>query len=149
MINTSKISNPIAQRLIQTAIFVLFTYIGGKTNMAIVNFGPKIIPYPNNIDPANFEMLKATIPQFQPKHFLSPFLAHALGTFVSALGISLFIGDKKSRTFFAYLAALLFFIGGSMAVNMLPAPMWFNITDLALAYFPMAYIALKINQKED
>jgi hypothetical protein len=34
-----------------------------------------------------------------------------------------------------------------MAVSMLPAPLWFNITDLAFAYIPMAMLGHWISTK--
>jgi hypothetical protein len=30
----------------------------------------------------------------------------------------------------------------------LPAPMWFNITDLVLAYIPMAFLAAKLSSPQ-
>ena len=38
-------------------------------------------------------------------------------------------------------------VGGAMAVSMLPAPLWFNITDLAFAYIPMALLGHWISTK--
>lgn len=139
-------NNKIIQRLFQILILAIAIIIGGQVNMAIIKFGPKLIPYPNNIDPANFELLKQTIPSFEPKHFLSPFLAHALGTLVAVLIVAFGIKEINARKYYAYFAAAMFFVGGAMAVKMLPAPMWFNITDLSLAYFPMAYLVLKLKK---
>jgi hypothetical protein len=42
---------------------------------------------------------------------------------------------------------VVFFVGGAMAVSMLPAPLWFNITDLAFAYIPMALLGHWISTK--
>lgn len=39
------------------------------------------------------------------------------------------------------------FIGGLTNVLMLPSPLWFTLTDLLLAYFPMAYIGLRLSGK--
>ena len=44
----------------------------------------------------------------------------------------------------AMVIGVLFLIGGIYAVSMIPAPMWFNVTDLVGAYLPMAFIAGKI-----
>ena len=35
------------------------------------------------------------------------------------------------------------FIGGIMAVYMINAPLWFDILDLSVAYFPMAWLSTK------
>jgi hypothetical protein len=39
---------------------------------------------------------------------------------------------------------VLFLIGGTAAVMMLPAPMWFSALDLIVAYIPMAWLGGKI-----
>jgi hypothetical protein len=38
----------------------------------------------------------------------------------------------------------LFLLGGIMMVYMLPGPVWFAITDLAVAYVPMAWLGGKL-----
>jgi hypothetical protein len=37
--------------------------------------------------------------------------------------------------------------GGIMAATMIPAPLWFILVDLILAYIPMAYLAGKLVTK--
>jgi hypothetical protein len=71
-----------------------------------------------------------------------PFLAHALGTFVGA-----FIAAKiaaTSKMIIAIAIGIVFMIGGIMMVMMLPSPLWFDATDLVLAYIPMAYLGAKL-----
>lgn len=34
-----------------------------------------------------------------------------------------------------------------MAVQMIPAPLWFDVLDLALAYLPMAWLGYQLQQK--
>jgi peptidoglycan/LPS O-acetylase OafA/YrhL len=78
---------------------------------------------------------------FQPKHFIFPFLAHALGTLAGAfLAAKLAANNKKQ---FALGIGVFSLLGGIAAVYMLPAPMWFNMVDLIGAYIPMAYLAGK------
>ena len=43
-----------------------------------------IIPPPAGVDVTDTESLRQSIHLFQPKHFIFPFLAHALGTLVGA-----------------------------------------------------------------
>jgi len=50
---------------------------------------------------------------------------------------------KESAKKFVYLIGFLFFIGGVMAVNMINAPLWFDVLDLSLAYLPMAWLSLQ------
>jgi hypothetical protein len=46
------------------------------------------------------------------------------------------------------LIASLFFVGGIYMVMLLPSPLWFNLTDLILAYFPMAYLGYYLLKKK-
>jgi hypothetical protein len=71
-----------------------------------------------------------------------PWLAHALGTFVGAILAALIAVGNKMRA--AMIVSVLFLIGGIINVYMLPAPMWFNATDLLLAYLPMGYLGGKL-----
>jgi hypothetical protein len=38
-------------------------------------------------------------------------------------------------------------MGGVYMVNILPSPMWFNVLDLGLAYFPMAFLGYRLGRK--
>lgn len=113
--------------------------VGAVINMAIISVSGMIIPPPEGVDVTDLESLKSTIHLFEPRHFIFPFLAHALGTFTGAL-ITAFI-VKKHKVRLALGVGLFFFLGGLTNVFMLPAPTWFVILDLGLAYFPMALIA--------
>jgi hypothetical protein len=78
---------------------------------------------------------------FEPKHFIFPFLAHAVGTFIGAY-VAGRIASRKML--FAMLIGIIFLIGGIVNVLILPSPAWFSAVDLLLAYLPMAYLAGKI-----
>ncbi|MDR9397725.1 hypothetical protein [Salibacter sp.] len=52
--------------------------IGSFVNMGIIMISGSIIPPPEGVDPSNMESLKNGMDQFEAKHFLFPFLAHAL-----------------------------------------------------------------------
>ena len=124
---------------------VLGLIVGGNVNMALINISTDIIPAPAGADVKTMEGLQKSIHLFEPKHFLMPFLAHALGTLVAALLASLIAKSHRKRV--ALTTGVVFFVGGAMAVSMLPAPLWFNITDLALAYIPMALLGHWISTK--
>jgi len=79
---------------------------------------------------------------FEPKHFLFPFLAHAIGTLIGAFAASKFAATKQRSM--ALIVGILFLIGGTINVFLLSAPMWFNATDLIVAYIPMAIIGWKL-----
>lgn len=99
---------------------VLGLIVGGNVNMALINISTDIIPGPAGADVKTMEGLQKSIHLFEPKHFLMPFLAHALGTLLAALLASL-IG-KSHRKRIALTTGVVFFVGGAMAVSMLPAP---------------------------
>ena len=112
---------------------------GSAVNMGIIMISGSIIPPPEGADNTTMEGLKASMHLFQPKHFLFPFLAHALGTFVGALLTALIAANRKML--FAFVIGIFFLAGGIANVLMLPSPLWFTIVDLAGAYLPMAFLA--------
>ena len=120
-------------------------FIGSIVNMALIMSSGKIIPLPEGVDTTTEEGLKAAMPLLEPKHFIIPFLAHALGTLAGAIIAAKLAATNKARC--AYVVGVLFLIGGIANVFMLGAPMWFNILDLVAAYLPMAFIAKKIAVK--
>jgi hypothetical protein len=117
---------------------VIGCLIGGQLNMWIINHSTDFIPAPEGADVKTVEGLNKSIHLFEPKHFLMPFLAHALGTLVAAFLAGLIANHSRKRL--AMFPGVLFFIGGAFAVSMIPAPMWFNVTDLVCAYIPMAWL---------
>ncbi len=121
---------------------VLGLVIGGSVNMALVSFGPLLIPPPPGADMTTPEGLGRAMPFLMPRHFIAPFLAHALGTFAGALAAYGIAASHRPR--FAYAVGLVFLCGGIAACVMLPAPAWFIALDLLLAYLPMAWLAVFI-----
>ncbi len=118
---------------------------GSVVNMAIVALGPMLVPPPAGVDVSTPEGLAAGIHLFEPRHFLSPFLAHALGTFAGALVAWLVAGSRKDV--FALMIGLIFLVGGVAAAFMIPAPAWFIAADLVLAYLPMAWLAILMGRR--
>jgi hypothetical protein len=116
--------------------------VGGGVNMALVMLGPVLIPPPAGADMTTAEGLKAAMPLLEPKHFLLPFLAHALGTLVGALVGSLITASRRARV--AYAVGAVFLCGGIAASVMIPAPTWFEVLDVAVAYLPMAWLGLSL-----
>lgn len=115
--------------------------LGSIVNMAILMISGYIIPSPNGVDVTTMEGLKSTMHLFAPKHFIFPFLAHALGTFAGAYVTAKVAATSKMKL--ALLIGVLFLAGGTANVIMLSAPVWFNIIDLVLAYIPMAFLGGK------
>lgn len=133
--------NPLIKNIIAVIAGI---FIGSTVNMAIILISSSIIPPPNGADVTTLEGLTASMHLFEPKHFLMPFLAHAIGTFVGAIIAYLIAANNKMK--FAFVIGIAFLIGGIMNVVMLPSPLWFTTIDLGLAYLPMAYLAGKIAQ---
>ena len=118
---------------------VLGLVIGSIVNMALITVSGKVIPPPPGAVVTTMEGLKAALPHFEARHFLFPFLAHALGTLIGAF-IAAMLAPAKSVVP-AYVVGCLFLAGGIANVVMLPAPLWFSALDLLLAYLPAAWVA--------
>jgi len=116
--------------------------LGSLVNMGIIMMSGSIIPPPNGADVSSSAGLKATMHLFEPKHFIFPFLAHALGTFTGAFVTAYFANTNKMRL--ALVIGFFFLAGGVGSVMMLPSPTWFSVLDLVVAYIPMAYLAGKL-----
>ena len=116
--------------------------VGSLVNMGLINISSSVIPLPEGVEMSTPEGLKAGIHLFEPKHFIFPFLAHALGTLTGAFVAAKLAANNKMK--FALGLGVFFLIGGITAVYMIPAPMWFNILDLVVAYIPMAWLGGKL-----
>ncbi|MBJ6979371.1 MULTISPECIES: hypothetical protein [unclassified Luteimonas] len=119
--------------------------VGSVVNMAIIAVGPALAPPPVGVDTTTAEGLKAGIHLFEPRHFLVPFLAHALGTLAGACVAFLVAGSHRAA--FAWTIGVLFLAGGIVAAAMIPAPAWFIAADLLLAYLPPAWLAIVLARR--
>ncbi|MES2560053.1 MAG: hypothetical protein V4590_09955 [Bacteroidota bacterium] len=121
---------------------VLGLCIGSVVNGLIIGMSGSVIPPPEGADITTEEGLKASMHLFTPIHFLMPFLAHALGTFVGALLAARIAVTHQMKL--AMIIGVVFLLGGASMVMMMPSPLWFNIVDLVGAYLPMAYLGAKL-----
>ncbi len=119
--------------------------LGGMVNMALVLAGPHLIPPPAGVNMADAKSIAAGIHLLEPRHFLFPFLAHAIGTLTGALTAHL-IGATH-RAALAYVVGGLFLAGGISAACMIPAPAWFIVLDLVVAYIPMAWLGARLGRR--
>lgn len=131
--------NPILKNILA---LIAGAVIGSAVNMGIITVSGSIIPPPEGADVTTMEGLKASIHLFQPKHFILPFVAHALGTFAGAYIAALISANRKM--IYPMIIGVLFLAGGIANVVMLPSPLWFDIVDLVGAYLPMGFIAGKL-----
>jgi hypothetical protein len=120
--------------------------VGGALNMGIIMISGSVVPPPNGADVTTMEGLKESMHLFEPKHFLMPFLAHALGTLLGSFIAASIAVTHKMR--FAIGVGCWYLLGGIINVIMLPSPIWFTLLDLGVAYIPMAYLSGKLATKE-
>ena len=111
---------------------------GGVINMGLIMLSGSIIPPPAGADLTTPEGIQAAQGLLEPKHFVFPFLAHALGTLCGALVTAWIAVSRKLRL--ALVIGVLTLAGGIYAAYIIPAPMWFVALDILVAYIPMAYL---------
>jgi hypothetical protein len=127
----------------RTIVIILSIFIGAQVNGAFLTLGTNLIPPPKGCNLNTMDGLKAAVPFLEAKHYLFPFLAHSIGTLISAVLITRFL--KSQQFVFAMMAGVLFLIAGISMVIMLPGtPIWFILVDLIGAYIPMAYLGYKL-----
>lgn len=131
--------NPILRNILA---FIVALFAGGMVNMGIIMISGSVIPPPEGADMTTAEGIKAALPLLQPRHFIMPFLAHAMGALTGAFLVALMAATHKMRL--ATSMGIMNLIGGIAAVYMIPAPVWFSALDLAVAYIPMAYLGGKL-----
>jgi hypothetical protein len=136
-----KIMNPILKNILSV---IAGWMVGVVVNMGLIKIGHMLMPI-EGIDPNNMADLAEVMPSLDAQYFIPIFLAHALGTLVGAFVAYKIAATHKMK--FALGIGAFFLLGGITMVSMLPAPMWFNITDIALAYIPMAWIGGKLAAK--
>lgn len=125
---------------LRNILAVILGLISGMiVNGLIIKCSASLIPLPPGVDPNNIESIKANMHLYETKHFLMPFLAHALGTLVGAfIAAKIALGNTFAK---AIIIGLVFLAGGIWMIILLPqAPLWFKLTDAVLAYLPMAWL---------
>ncbi len=133
--------NPILKNILAV---VAGWIVGSIINMGLINVGHAVMPL-DGVDPNDMTALAEAMPTAEFKFFIFPFLGHALGTLAGALVAGLIAASHKMK--FAIAIGALFLLGG-IAVNfMIPSPLWFTITDIALAYIPMGILGGKLALK--
>ncbi|HAB36110.1 MAG TPA: hypothetical protein DCE58_05855 [Cryomorphaceae bacterium] len=117
---------------------LLAAILGMALNGYLIAYSHLFVAPPVGADLTTEEGLLAAMPLMEPKHYAMPFLAHALGTLLSAFLVSWWVRPATLQR--SMLLGFVFLAGGLYMVRILPSPMWFNILDLGLAYLPMAYL---------
>jgi hypothetical protein len=118
---------------------------GSIINGGIVLIGGSIVPPPPGANVSTVEGTRAAMELMQPRHFVFPFLAHALGTLAGVL-VAARLAPPGVRGP-AFVVGGLFLLGGLAAAFMFPAPAWFIAADLLLAYVPMTLLGLSLARR--
>ncbi len=63
---------------------VVGVVVGSIANVIVVMIGPAIIPPPEGVDVTNVDSIKSSMHLFEFRHFIFPWVAHALGSLVGA-----------------------------------------------------------------
>jgi len=112
--------------------------LGQLVAYIIILVGPYVIPPPNGMDISTHHGLYAAWPDVEPKHFFMLFLGNAFGSFLAATLISRFTTRRiLSRSL---LVGLLYLFIGIYHANVDPAPWWFKVSDVCIAYLPMTIL---------
>ena len=112
---------------------------GSVVNMGLIIAGNQLIPMADGMNPMDATM-------WEIKFFIFPFLAHAIGTLSGA-----FIVAKYTVSYHMILAiciGIFFLLGGISMVFIMPAPVWFIVADLSLAYIPMGWYGWKLTGQD-
>lgn len=135
--------NPILRNIVAVVIGL----IGGSlVNMSLIMMSGSIIPPPEGVDVTSMDGLKENMHLFAPKHFIMPFLAHALGALAGGyLAARIAFSHKMT---FAFAVGIFFLLGGIVNIYMLPSPTWFTVLDLVVAYIPMAWLGGRMALKK-
>jgi hypothetical protein len=119
--------------------------VSGGVNKALVIASPLVVPPPAGVDMSDPQSLSESKHLFEPKHFVFPFLAHALGTLVGA--VVAYLVAASHRPILADVIGASFLAGEIAAARMIPAPTWFVVLDLAMAYVPMAFLGTLLGRR--
>ena len=121
---------------------VVGVVVGTIADIILVTVGPYVIPPPEGVDVTNVGSIKSSMHLFEFRHFVFPFLAHALGTLVGAYLAALIAASRRVAV--AMVVGGFFLIGGIANVFMIGGPFLFYVVDLVGAYIPMAWIGARL-----
>ncbi|MCC9642060.1 hypothetical protein LOC71_07220 [Rhodopirellula sp. JC740] len=122
--------------------FVAGVVSGSVVNMSIILVGTALIPVPDGVDMSDMERFSENLRLLKPVNFLTPFLAHAIGTLAGAWVAAKLAVSANMKI--ALGIGAFFLLGGIMMVAMYGGPLWFAILDLLVAYVPMGYLGGKL-----
>jgi len=131
--------NPILRNILAVIAGLV---LGSAVNMFFISLNGSVIALPEGADVSTMEGLKESMQLFEPRHFIFPFIAHAVGTLIGAYYAARIAATRKKM--FAMVIGFAFLAGGIINVINLPAPAWFSALDLIAAYIPMGWLGGKL-----
>jgi hypothetical protein len=123
--------NPVLRNVLAVLVGAVACFM---LNGLLLSVMLQIVPPPEGFDANDV----ATYSLLQGKHLLSPFVAHAVPSLFGGLLTALLAATRKMTL--ALAVGGLHLMGGIAAAFMIPAPVWFVVLDLTLAYLPMAWL---------
>ena len=112
---------------------------GSVVNMGLIIAGNQLIPMADGMNPMDATM-------WDIKYFIFPFLAHAIGTLSGAFIVARYTASH--HMILAISIGIFFLLGGISMVFIMPAPVWFIVADLSLAYIPMGWYGWKLTGQD-
>ena len=117
---------------------LLGVFTGSAVNILLIILGSYIVTAPESFDPMNAQDWTIIL-------FIFPFLAHSLGTLVGS-----FAAAKVSKNYHISISLMVgvwFLAGGIYMTTIIPAPVWFEVSDLIICYIPMAWLGWILSKK--
>ncbi len=112
-------------------------------NVVLVMLLGSMIPPPEGVDIKDIDSINDNLHRYSTFQLVMPFIAHAGGTLAGCVAATKIASSHK--LLIVMILAAVHLAGGYMMISMLSnSPMWFNMLDLGLAYFPMAFLAYKL-----
>ncbi len=111
--------------------------LGSVIVWIVEKLGQTIYPFPEDLDPSDYEAIKEYIKTAPLGAMLMVILAHFMGAFTSGI-VATKIG-KTNQMRLAIISGSIFTVFGIMNLLMIPGPVWFAIVD-TICYVPAALI---------
>ncbi len=127
--------NPLIRNIVAVIVGIL---AGSFANLGLAAVGMALIPPPGDVNLQDIESIKNSMGAFEFKHYIFPFLAHAIGTLVGAY-LACLLGKTRKMTL-AIIVGVWFLIMGIINVILLGTGIVPSAIDLVIAYIPMALI---------
>jgi hypothetical protein len=120
-------------------VFLGGCVFGSVVNMGLIIAGNQLIPMADGMNPMDATM-------WEIKYFVFPFLAHAIGTLVGAFIVARYAASY--HMILSIFVGVFFLLGGISMVLIMPAPLWFILLDISLAYIPMGWYGWKLTGQD-